>query len=66
MLPLRKAVGNGFIPGQKGKGEVRVEVLDAAGRALKGWEPSTGGWVLIGFDGSRASAARTKSNEAAF
>jgi hypothetical protein len=24
------------------------------------------GWCLIGFDGSRASAARTKSNEAAF
>ena len=24
----------------KGRGEVRVEVLDAAGRVLKGWEPS--------------------------
>jgi hypothetical protein len=24
----------------KGKGEVRVELLDAAGRTLKGWEPS--------------------------
>jgi len=45
---------------------ILVDVLQQRMAGIGGRFYRIGGWVPIGFDGSRASAARTKSNEAEF
>jgi len=45
---------------------ILVDVLQQRMAGIGGKFYRIGGWVPIGFDGSRASAARTKSNEAEF